>query len=300
MRDTQLQFAVVREDPAVEAAMLEGQPSPEVLLVASGGCTALALQARWPDARFTLVDPNPAQHAHVREKAEAWARGDLAAFEGDEGLSERGNFEALFRQVRAFLHEFVAAPEDVRAAVDGDAAVRARIVGARWWPVAFALFFSDAMLRAMFGPAAVQHAPPGSYVDHFRAVYERALATVGPNPFVRHLLCGRYGRDALPAFLRLAPVPTRFTHVVGTLDDVADFGRFDLVHLSNVLDWTDRDAGRRLARRVARELRPGAAITVRQLNNAVPVEDDFAGVRFREVDGERSLFYTRTLQGRKA
>lgn len=284
-----LQFAVVREDPAVELAALAGSQAPRVLLVASGGCTALALQARFPDATFTLVDPNPAQHAHVAAKADAWARGDLAALnvgtDDPAGLNERGNFEALFRQVRRFLAEFVAdAPHP-------------GMVASPWWPVAFELFFSDAMLRAMFGPAAVQHAAPGSYVRYFRAVYERMLAAP-PSPFSAHVLRGRYDEDALPDYLRHAPVPTRFVPLLGTLQHVPDFGEYDLVHLSNVLDWTEPEAADALTTRVARELRPGAAVTVRQLNNARPIP--LPGVDVREVPDEGSFFYTRTLIGRKA
>lgn len=280
-----LQFAVVREDPTVEASTLSGA-SPRVLLVASGGCTALSLQARFPAATFTLVDPNPAQHAHVRAKAEAWQRGDHAALnvgtDNPDGLSERGNFEALFRQVRSFLAEFV-----------GDAGVTSR-----WWPVAFELFFSDTLLRTMFGPGAVQHAEPGSYVPYFRAVYERMLGAP-PSPFSAHVLRGRYDPAHLPDYLTRSPVQTRFEHLVAPLAEVPDFAPFDLVHLSNVLDWTDRAEGTALCQRVARELRPGAAVTVRQLNNTVPIEDDFPGVRFHPVE-EGSFFYTRTLVGRKA
>lgn len=304
VRDSPLQFAVVREDPSVEARALGVLSSPRVLLVASGGCTALSLQARFPDATFTLVDPNPAQHALVREKVSAWSIGDLRAFNvGDDaplGLSERGNFESLFRLVRAFLHEMVAPADTVHAALRGDDDARTHVLTGRYWPVAFDLHFSDAMLVAMFGPAAVQHAPRGSYPRYFRGVYERALTTGVTNGFAWHLLTGRYPADVLPDFLTRAPVPCRFEHVLGTLGDVPDFGAFDLVHLSNVLDWTDREAGGRLAARVARELRPGAAVSVRQLNNCVPIEADFPGVRFIEVAEERSLFYTRTFVGRKA
>ena len=45
----------------------------------------------------------------------------------------------------------------------------------RYWPVAFELFFSDQLLNAMFGAAATQHAPPGSYSAYFRGAIEAGL-----------------------------------------------------------------------------------------------------------------------------
>lgn len=307
-RDPALQFAVVREDPRVELDALAAARAPRVLLIGSAGCTALALHHERPDATVTLLDPNPAQHAHVEAKVRALVDGaPLAAFNvGDDdpaGLSERGNFEALFRQLRSFLHEFVAPRAVVDAAAQGDNAALTRLVGSPYWPVAFELFFSDALLVAMFGPAAVQHAAPGSYPAYFRRVYESMLEApgAGRNPFVQHLLRGRYDDDARPLYLQRpwsrAP---RFDHRAGMLDDVDDFGVFDLVHLSNVFDWSDPAAVARLSARIAGELRPGARVTLRQLNNAVPVEAGFPGLTFTTARYESSHFYNRVLTGVKA
>ncbi|MHC4377285.1 MAG: DUF3419 family protein, partial [Planctomycetota bacterium] len=73
MQANPLQFAVVREDPRVEFAVLERHPARRALLVASGGCTALALAARLPELELTLVDPNPAQLQWVERKVEGLA-----------------------------------------------------------------------------------------------------------------------------------------------------------------------------------------------------------------------------------
>ena len=67
MPDNDVQFAVVREDPMVEAELVRLTNASNVLLIASGGCTALTLQALFPDLRITLVDFNPAQLERVRE-----------------------------------------------------------------------------------------------------------------------------------------------------------------------------------------------------------------------------------------
>ncbi len=316
MRDPRLSFAVVREDPLVELAELQrlGRENPAVMCVASGGCTALAIQHELPGARVRLVDPNPAQHAHVEAKVRAlFDRAPLARFnvgsDDPDGLSENGRFEALFRQLRSFIREFVAPRDTLEAAAAGDAHARRQLTTAPYWPVAFDLFFSDSMLVATFGPAAVQHGTPGSYARYFQEAVEDLLENLGPerNPFLAQLLTGRYRERARPLFLRRTDPPRcRFEHVLGTLDEVDDYGTFDLVHLSNVFDWTPPTDVNRLAARIAEQLRPGAVVTIRQLNNERRVEDEFPGVAFEPgraellAAAETSGFYNRVLVGVKA
>ncbi|HEY6461905.1 MAG TPA: DUF3419 family protein, partial [Polyangiaceae bacterium] len=104
-----LRFAVVREDPDVEHALClrrreSGAPAAAVLVVASGGCTALTLALREPSLRVTAFDVAPRQLRHVEAKRDAVARGDLAALnvgdESPEGLCQCGEFESLFRMLR--------------------------------------------------------------------------------------------------------------------------------------------------------------------------------------------------------
>jgi S-adenosylmethionine-diacylglycerol 3-amino-3-carboxypropyl transferase len=62
-------FAQVREDPALDQWVIEQlPPGAEVLMVASGGCTAAALAATPTLSRLHLIDPNPAQIALCRLK----------------------------------------------------------------------------------------------------------------------------------------------------------------------------------------------------------------------------------------
>ncbi len=65
MRANPIQFATVREDPTVEIQVARAIGARAFALVASGGCTAFALQREVPDARFTLFDLNPHQLALV-------------------------------------------------------------------------------------------------------------------------------------------------------------------------------------------------------------------------------------------
>jgi len=72
-RDLPLAFAQVREDPRIDAALVQvlhadGVTEVDLLQIASGGCTAAVLAAL-PGVRLVhLVDPNPAQLALTRLK----------------------------------------------------------------------------------------------------------------------------------------------------------------------------------------------------------------------------------------
>jgi S-adenosylmethionine-diacylglycerol 3-amino-3-carboxypropyl transferase len=70
-------FAQVREDAALDQWVIEQLGSAEVLMVASGGCTAAALAGGSTNvSRLHLVDPNPAQLALARLKLRLLATHD--------------------------------------------------------------------------------------------------------------------------------------------------------------------------------------------------------------------------------
>lgn len=173
----------------------------------------------------------------------------------------------------------------------------------RYWPVAFSLAFHDALLEAMFGPAATQHAERGSYPGYFQRAFERGLLRDdGPaNPFLAHVLLGTYLPEHAPDYLRAGRVlDVEFVH--GELPQVPELGRYNLVSLSNVFDWSD-DALVGQWGRTLRALAPGAAIVIRQLNNRRDVTRLLPGFVFDPALGDellardRSLFYERILVG---
>jgi S-adenosylmethionine-diacylglycerol 3-amino-3-carboxypropyl transferase len=297
-----IKFAVVREDAEVECALLADLPGArEALVVASGGCTALRLGQRFPALHVTAFDHSAAQLGHVRDKLSASLRHDFDAL---DLLNERGEFEGLFRVLRRFLAEFVWEEGEVARYFDGDPepeAIVARWFTSRYWPAAFAVAFGGEFLRAMFGPAATQHAAPGSYPAYFRGAFERGLAAPSGhrNPFLQHCLLGAYRDVDRPPAQRLDRTP-ELTLVEGTLLDVPDLSRFALLSLSNVFDWSDDDLVAAWAARLRAECAPGAVVLLRQLNNTRDLRRFFApAFAFDDARGEamlqreRSLFYNR-------
>lgn len=313
MNNNPIQFAVVREDPRVESVLIERLATRRMLTVASGGCTALTLGALYPELELTLVDPNKAQLELVRNKAAALLRSTeserraLFNIEDDrpDGLNQCGNFESLFRSLRHFLLEFVAPREAFETLFsDRDALGRVDdlLFGSPWWPVAFRTFFGDDLLATMFGPDAIQHAAPGSYPGYFRELFERGLRRPDAfdNYFLHHVLLGRYldRATALPDYLVNPVGSLRFELLETTLGAAPRLETYDLVGLSNIMDWMDDDAIQALAGRLGDALRPGAAVLYRQLNNDDDLEAVF-GERFRFDPAlgagllglDRSLFY---------
>jgi S-adenosylmethionine-diacylglycerol 3-amino-3-carboxypropyl transferase len=308
---SRLKFAVVREDPELEAQLVRATEAQAVLLVASGGCTALSLKHAFPRLDVVAFDFNPAALTHVREKAAAVERGELRQLNvGDAsrgGLNQRGDFEGLFRTLRGFLLEFVLTEEELEAFFSpGTSREARRALLERWraspyWPAAFAVTFADGFLHAMFGPAATQHAAPGSYPAYFQRVFERGLARsdAARNPFLQHVLLGYYRPEDAPAYVR-AGRALPVTLIEGTLLEVPDLGRFDVIHLSNIFDWSEDALVAAWAERLVREAKPGARILIRQLNNQRDLRrffapafafDDALSADFLERD--RSLFYER-------
>lgn len=284
-KNNPIQFSVVREDPEIEKKVILSSGAKEILLIASGGCTALSLQAYFPHLRFTLVDPNRAQIKLIQEKIRALEESSITkkkvAFnvENDSpfGLNERGNFESLFRSFRNFITEFILPSEELKELLtqplgkSHTSHIRTVLFEHKYWKVAFDLFFHHNFLEAMFGPEAVQHAPRDSYPEYFRKVIEQGLEKedMSRNYFIHHLFLGHYidQESCLPYYL-CAPTPKyHFEFFNNTIDKVESFHSFDLVNLSNIFDWMDEDKIENLANRLNLEMKPGARLLTRQLNN---------------------------------
>lgn len=313
-----VQFAVVREDPRIEERIARERKSRRALLIGSGGCTALHLRAALPELQIQLIDPNPAQLRHVDAKLRALAAADgsaasLAAFNVDAtdeaGLSECGNFERLFRLLRDSLDRFVIPADERQSRLQTPGSNWDDVFGHRYWLAAFASVFHEDLLVAMFGPDAVQHAERGSYPRYFCSRIQRGLQADDrhQNPWLHHVLLGQYLPDAAcwPPFLQAKHEDfTAFRTHECPLLDLPSFEDFDFVQLSNVMDWMDEASCVDLARRLVAELRPGATILWRQLNNNRDLAGHFAPAfafdaerDARLTEQERSLFYNQVRCG---
>lgn len=306
--DLPVAFAVVREDPRIDLEVLRHlPPRPHVVMIASGGETALRLASE-PLGSLLLVDLNPAQLELVRRKWQL-SRGDrqqallaLGHLPGDRrrlmsGLEDGrlGPFDFVCKQGLDYLGRYEAVFRDLQE--HGD----------------FQRSFDLAHLVALFGEGATRN-PRQSFADHFaqRTSQARQRPDAAANPFLHQVLQGCFPPNICWDWLDAANwnqprIVPQFRHgemqaVLRTLpDESADF-----VHLSNILDWLDPEAGAALLQEAARVLRRGGLALIRQLNSSLDIPalpgrltwDKPQGQRLTEQD--RSYFYPQIHWGRRS
>lgn len=323
MRDNLVQFAVVREDPLLPMHVLSNVccERSRILLIASGGCTALAVASEFVKTEITLIDKNPAQLDLVRKKIEACKIQSVKEFktrfnvsvDWADGLNECGNFESLFRGFRSFIHDFVFSYEELKKLFDVskiDQIVKSKILSSKYWPVAFDLYFSDSLLNTMFGPDATQHAEKGSYPRYFQTCFEKALtrSDASVNYFLHHIFLGHYldRPDCLPPYLQKLPNSVKMSLMLGGLDDIPEkLGEYDFIDLSNIFDWMGDDSVNKIADLLDEKMKPNAVLMFRQLNNNRNIQSRFSRISFDDEIGlkllsqDRSFFYCKINVGRK-
>ena len=207
-------FAQVREDPRAELTVLQPGPDDEVVVVSSGGCTALSLLAAGV-RRIVAVDLNATQNHLVELKTAAASLGarDAIAFLGAQPSSRR---RATYASLRDALTPEARRYWDVRPrAIDAGVLgvgvserFIAAVVGAlllavhprsrverllacrtlmeqrslferewstRRWRALFALLCNRFVLRSAYPTQFFVHVENPSFALHFRGLAERAI-----------------------------------------------------------------------------------------------------------------------------
>jgi len=165
-------------------------------------------------------------------------------------------------------------------------------------------------LVALFGASATGNAVL-PFPEHFR---ERVRLVLGrlpasDNPYLWQLLLGRYPPGhpvdwlTLPQTSRLPPI----TCTLGTMAEAlaAPARAYDLIHLSNILDWLTPAAATQLLELTWQALRPGGYVVIRQLNSSLDIPalgprltwDREQAPRLHHQD--RSFFYRALHIGRR-
>jgi S-adenosylmethionine-diacylglycerol 3-amino-3-carboxypropyl transferase len=316
----ELYFSQVREDPLVDERIVRlvaaraGRPI-RVLMIASGGCTALGLLALDEVDHIVAVDANPAQLQWVTLRRRAMAhlslprQLELIGATTGTGLLHAGRVEGLFRDLAAALRAAGLDPL-------GDPA--AATASPHWRPV-FERIFERGHLADLFGPAAVDYSMDRSFGAHFADVVARALQRwpAGTNYFLHQMLEQRYldVADGRPPCLtgpiqaaararglhRLELRHQRFADAVDALPAEAPF---DLVQMSNISDWMPVAELRAMLAHLAARIAPGGAVLGRRLNGDHHLQALFAEAL--EVDpalcagllaADRSFFYREVVVG---
>lgn len=313
LKKNALQFSVVREDPQVELELFHQFNIKKPIFIGSGGCTAFAIASKYPQIPLTLIEPNLAQIKLIKEKIKILKssshkqlkmRFGIGLHEGNKhSLIEQGNFESLFRELRNFINEFIIEKNLLeKLFLRGTNREWKQVFAHPYWPVGFNLFFNQTLLLTMFGPAAVQHAPPKSYGSYFRSIIEKGLLSSdrSNNYFLHHILFGHYpkAKKGWPLFLQKPPTIVKIKFY-SCLAQKVEYSPYDFVGLSNIFDWSSESEIKKVTLKLNNELKSGAIVLFRQLNNAKDFRK-FFGERFEWLSEEahhlhqkdRSLFYS--------
>lgn len=344
-------FAQVREDCFLDQWVVEQSgKGVEVLMVASGGCTACWLATLPGVSRLHLIDPNPAQIALARlklrllehcepadrlcilghsampeEQRRITLAGQLAALDlpptalgpvdllGKIGPDTAGRYEGLFSRLREALSEVandVAALLRLRDPIEQSRRARPSTRFGKALDAAFDSVMALPNLIGLFGEGATRNRCE-PFSRHFAARTRQVLATLpaADNPYLWQLLHGTFPDGVSYPWLS-APKPVRLPEVQWTVAPMADALRgcrekFDVIHLSNILDWLSPEEARSTLESAWSALRRGGLIFIRQLNSSLDVPA--SGTHFEWQEGpatqlhlrDRSFFYRKLHLGLK-
>jgi len=330
-------FAQVREDPLLDLECCRGlDENSSVVMIASGGDTVACL-AGLSLGRLVAVDMNPAQLALTRCKlhlADRFSRDEALAWLGhlpmsgkdryvqlkavleslelpesalgpldfvaEEGPDFSGRYERLFfelqsrfdpKRVGEWLHQHRRPGPELEAAFDEVMALDHLIL--------------------LFGPEATQN-PLQPFSCHFaersRIAIRQPMAS--ENPFLWQLFLGRFpdGRFWDWLMQEKMEVKTQPEYVCAPMNEALigmEAKSADFIHLSNILDWLDRDRATDLLANALRVLKPGGCTLIRQLNSSLNIPGLQSGFFWDEessrqmVTRDRSFFYPQIHLGRK-
>ncbi|MCO8125135.1 BtaA family protein [Stieleria sp. TO1_6] len=166
------------------------------------------------------------------------------------------------------------------------------------------------ILQTIFGRDATANRVT-SFAKHFCGQMRRALARspASTNPFLHQLFLGHFATVRWP-WLDAKPQSIEFPIDV-TCDSMHDVlasqpdRSYDLIHLSNTLDWVSLETARQVLADVSRCLTPGGIVVIRQLNSMLRIRELVLGVEWDQDwsqhlhDQDRSFFYRELHIGRR-
>lgn len=334
-------FAQVKEDPLIDAAALElatrhlDRPA-NVAMIASGGCTAAYLLTQpLKIANLTLIDANPAQLELSQKKINFLTTpptsGETALHllghsqnlpdQATPALDYDGRFEHIFAIMRRHLDLAqtqdllqLYSPQAQRDWLSQNPDFSNRLLAA------LDLTFSQKNLTTLFGPLATSNAiQPFSTHFHQRTIWSIQNQPCASNYFLQQFLTDCRGRpSAAPQWLR-EPWPAdtspqtqnspqiQYQNMTTDLALADTPDRYDLIQLSNILDWLPPDDIANTLRIAHAALQPNGVLLVRQLNSRTDLDAHIARAGYTLLPDlaarlhleDRSFFYRRLHIARK-
>lgn len=229
------------------------------------------------------------------------------------GPDQAGRYERVFAQLRL---ELLPHAEAIRALLHlRDPAEQARRAApntalGQAIDAAFESAMSLPILMRLFGEGATRNRCE-PFARHFARRTRHALATfpAAENPYLAQVLLGEFAGEvaspwlSVPCPTLLPPVTFSATMMTEALAGAAQ--AFDVVHLSNILDWLSPEEARRTLDLACAALRPGGWVFIRQLNSQLDIPAAGGGFDWHGEEAaalharDRSYFYRALHLGKK-
>ena len=270
-------FAVNREDHLVEYDVINRFSPNRMLMIGSGGCIALSLKTIFPDLSLNVVDVNPHQLLHIKQKIKAVKESDLEALnvhnQNDSCLNQTGKFETMFQNLRDLFIKLVSDKKEVASFFDLETSdTRRSNILEKWLnhdniSTPFQNVFNDKNINKVFSDEATKHGLPGSNIGYMQKKILTGLNKKDShlNPFLQHIFLGYYKSPQAFPYIESKTL-TEMTMMESSILSLDNISSYDIVSLSNILDWSSEDIVKTHARYLS-QMKKGSAIIIRQINN---------------------------------
>jgi S-adenosylmethionine:diacylglycerol 3-amino-3-carboxypropyl transferase len=281
--EDQLMFGQVREDAAVEVMLVnEVQEPKRILIIASGGCTALSLIANGTYL-VDALDISAAQIAFVKQKVKVFERETYYnVLDKLKSMNVSGAVDQKMRKFSELFHTFVHPRKVTQTFLnESDVNRQSKFYKTNWrnwkWNLALKLAFNGTFLAAAKFPAA-QQLVPGSFSNIMEERFEHAMTKFpnNTNPYLWQTLLAQYPDrpEGLPFYMQqdnyskiVANLKNLSLHCDGLLEWLTEQepGSIDFFGLSNVLEVLPDHFADAIAQQIVRCGKPGALIITRTI-----------------------------------
>ncbi|MDF1666251.1 MAG: DUF3419 family protein [Planctomycetota bacterium] len=228
------------------------------------------------------------------------------------GPDHVGRYEQVFHQLRKQLSKHQGALEELVALADPRAQYAAAAPSTALGQDldrAFDAVFSLDNLVEIFGTGATSNRVQ-PFSKHFRERTRIVLKTLNAhsNPYLSQVFLGRYtslapwiGLEKNDYKVTVDSIEADMLTAVRTVEAAS----YDLIHLSNSLDWLGPDSVEQILSLAARALKKGGATIIRQLNSTVDIPGAKSDFQWDHSFGDslllkdRSFFYRAIYVGYK-
>ena len=229
------------------------------------------------------------------------------------GIDYTGRYERLFQALRHHLKKYTAEIEALFLldSIDEQAQkVHPQSALGKALDMAFEEVMALPTLTALFGENATANRLQ-EFSCHFTTRTRHILSTqlASSSPYLAQMLLGRFHQNTLSPWLTMEGVKKlpEMSWSPATMQKVLEHTKaesYDVIHLSNILDWLTQDEAKELLKNSYKALKENGIVIIRQLNSKleIPKLGHFSwlnDVAQKHHHNDRSFFYRNLHIGKK-